>query len=414
MRLNEFFLARQPILNREQRLFAYELLFRNAETGSADVTDELAATATVIAHANELGLENVLGSALGFLNVNADVLLSDFVEILPKDRVVLEILETVTITDELVARIAQLAKSGFKFALDDVIADSPALQKILPYVSIIKVEITDMQAPQLEMLIRQFRGEGKKLLAEKVETVVQFTLCMELGFDYFQGYYFARPSIMRGKKLSPSQLSIMNLLSLVVSDADTIQIEHNIKQDASLVLMLMRLVNAPSLGISKKIASLSHALTIIGRQQLHRWLQILLYTQSPNSKQASSPLMLLAASRGKLLELITQKRHPDQRRMADKAFTVGILSLMDALFGAPMLELLGQIAVEDDVRAALLQREGFFGEMLKLAEYTEQVDQSSTDGLKSTLDKLQLTHEELLDIQLAAFEWSEQIARQTQ
>jgi EAL and modified HD-GYP domain-containing signal transduction protein len=409
-RLKEFFLARQPILNREQSLIAYELLFRGAGSGTANVTDDLEATASVIAHANELGLGNVIGSALGFVNVDAAVLMSDFVEVLPKNQAVLEILETVVVTPEIVARVAQLARTGFIFALDDVIAHSEDLQKFMPYVSIIKIEITGMGREQLQLLAQQFGGNGKKLLAEKVETLEQFNMCLDLGFDYFQGYYFARPVVMTGRKLSPSQMAIMQLMSLLVADAESSEIEHSIKQDAALGLMLLRLVNTPGLGVTRKIESLSQALIVLGRLQLQRWLQIMLYADSAKSKQMGSPLLVLATSRGKLLELMTEKLFPGKRNMADTAFTVGIMSLMDALFGTPMEELLTQIAVDEDVSRALLAREGLFGDMLKLAEYTERIEECG-DMIPEALEALDLTSDELYEIQLGAFEWSENISR---
>ena len=133
---NDFFLARQPILNRNQRLVAYELLFRSAYVGSAGVTDDVAATASVIEHATELGLENIIGGSFAFVNIDATVLMSDFVEFLPREKVVLEILETVIATDAVVARIAVLRAAGYRFALDDVVADSATIQKLLPYMDI--------------------------------------------------------------------------------------------------------------------------------------------------------------------------------------------------------------------------------------------------------------------------------------
>ncbi|HEV7855714.1 MAG TPA: EAL domain-containing protein, partial [Herminiimonas sp.] len=247
-RVKEFFLARQPILCSNQSLVAYELLFRRASAGPANVINDLSATASVIAHASELGISNVIGGALGFFNVDAAVLMCDFVNFLPCDKVVLEILETVQITPELVARVAELEKQGFTFALDDVISHSEELQQLMPLVKIIKIDITGMSKTDLTQLANHFKAQKKLLLAEKVETIEQFQDCMEMGFHYFQGYYFARPVILSGKKLAPSQLAILDLMTLIAADADTVNIEHSIKKDASLVLTLLRLVNTPGLG----------------------------------------------------------------------------------------------------------------------------------------------------------------------
>lgn len=409
-RADDFFLARQPILNREQGLFAYELLFRRATTADANVFDDLSATAAVIAHASELGMENVLGGLLGFVNVDATVMLSDFVKFLPHDKVVLEILETVKGTENVIERIAELTKAGYTFALDDVVEDSVDVQKLMPLVAIVKIDIMGMAYDRLADLSSQFKAARKKLLAEKVETLEQFQTCLGLGFDYFQGYYFAKPIIMTGKKLSSTQLKIMQLMGLLVSDADNSEIESSIKQDAALGLTLLRLVNTPALGVVHSIDSIGQALTVLGRRQLQRWLQILLYAEPGKASHSASPLLRLAVTRGKFLELITQKLYENNRSKSDIAFTVGIMSLMDTLFSATMETILEKFAVTDDVRDALLSRVGIYGDMLKLAECMERIEERG-ELLMQTMDALQLSSNDVNAMQMEAFNWSEKVAR---
>ena len=409
-RMRDFFLARQPILNREQELVAYELLFRSAAAGPANVTNDLFATASVMAHAAELGMENVIGASLGFLNVNAAVLTSDIVRFLPKEKIVLEILETVKVTDRLVARVAELAAEGYRFALDDITADTEDVQKLLPLVEVVKVDIAAMEGEKLTRLAREFKAAQKKLLAEKVENLSQFQNCLDLGFDYFQGYYFAKPFILSGKKLSPSQLAIVQLMGQLASEADTADIARTIKQDASLGLMLLRLVNTPAAGVSQRIDSLGQALTVLGRRQVQRWLQILLYAEPKKAGSASPPLLTLATTRGRMLELMAEKLQPGNRNVADLAFTVGIMSLMDVLFGMPMENILEKLSVADDVRKALQSRQGLYGDMLKLAESIERLEEAESE-IAPLLIKLQLRPDDFYEIQLAAFEWSDSIAR---
>lgn len=408
-RVKEFFLARQPILNRDQDLYAYELLFRRKVTGPADVTDDVCATATVIAHASELGLDNVIGSFLGFINVDATVLASDFIHFLPKQKVVLEILETVEVTDRIVARVEELAHAGFSFALDDVIANSDAVQRLLPVVDFVKIDITGMGLDQLSQLSGHFKRMNKTLLAEKVESLEQFQYCLDLDFDYFQGYYFARPTVLTGKKLSPSQVAIMQLMAQLISEAELAEIERSIKQDASLGLTLLRLVNTPVARAIPRIDSIAQALRLLGRQQIQRWLQILLYAETGKSKGTGSPLLALATTRGRLLELMAEKIRPGDRNMAGIAFTVGIMSLLDALFGVPMEEILKRLSVADEVRAALLSRSGIYGNMLKLVESIDQIE-TNAPMVAPLLEKLELSAERLYALQVAAFEWSDMVA----
>jgi len=409
-RVKEFFLGRQPILNRQQGLVAYELLFRSSAAGPAAVTDDLSATAAVIAHAAELGVDNVIGTSLAFINVDAQVLLSDFVQFLPKDKVILEILETVEASDRIIARVQELAQEGYRFALDDVVSDSADVRRLLPLVEVVKIDIKGVRPVDLPPLCRRLRESGKKMLAEKVEDLAEFRNCLMLGFDYFQGYYFARPTVLSGRKLSPSQLAIMQVMSQIASDADSAELEQSIKQDASLGLTLLRLVNTPAAGVAQRIDSLGQALLVLGRRQLQRWLQILLYANPGNAGSSASPLLALAVTRGRLLELIAQRLRPADRKMPEVAFTVGIMSLMDVLFGLPMERILGQLTVADEVADALLRREGFYGDMLKLAEHVEDIERGHL-AAAGLLVSLGLSNEDFYDLQVAAFEWSDKVSR---
>ncbi|MES2165237.1 MAG: EAL domain-containing protein [Pseudomonadota bacterium] len=401
---DNFFLARQPILNRGQRLVAYELLFRDARVrNEATVTDDAEATATVIAHASELGMEHVVGDQMAFVNVDAIGLMSDFIRFLPNDKVILEILETVKATPEILDRIRELKQAGFKFALDDVIGQSEDVQKFQPLCDVIKVDIKEMQPGTLPALTRVLKNPKQKLLAEKVETMEEFQQCMELGFEYFQGYYFARPVILSGKKISPSQRSVLHLLDLLNTDASSHEIERSVKHDALITLNLLRLVNTPAVGARYRINSVGHALMVLGRRQLKRWLQILLYVKNGGAQEFTSPLLQLATTRGKTLELMVEHLRPGQRVSADIGFTVGVMSLMDTLFSIHMRDVLESVNVLDEVRAALLHRSGDYGSMLTLIEHIER----NRDGkqLAQMLHQLELTPAELYAIQLAAIEW---------
>jgi c-di-GMP phosphodiesterase len=407
LRVREFFLARQPILDRNQSLVAYELLFRNTASGPASFTSDLSATAAVIAHASQLGMEKVVGQSLGYLNADAAVLMSDIFQFLPREKVVLEIVESVRVTPDFLDRVRALMDEGFRFALDDVITDSEDVRQLLPLVEIVKLDLRDMPISTLPKLVAQFKQANKKLLAEKVETREQFELCLKLGFDYFQGYYFAKPAVLSGKKLSPSQSAIMDLMALINRDADTREIERTIKKDVSLCFNLLRLVNTPAVG-TRRIDSIAQALLVLGRSQLQRWLQIMLYAEPCKKGNGATPLLTLAATRGKLLELIATRE--DGIAAGNTAFTVGIMSLMDTLFGMPMQEILDQVCVVDEVSDALLHREGRFGEMLRLVEGLEGMAEADA-ALDELIERFQLSGDDLNVLQLDAFEWGDSVAQ---
>jgi len=406
--LRNFYLARQPLLDRNQALFGYELLFRNRLDGGAEIESSLAATAGVLAHAAQLGLPRAIGDAVAFLNVDTQVLMSDIFAFLPRERTVLELDASVEASDAVLWRLAELAGHGFRFAAE-ASSHGPRLGRLLPLLDYVKVDLRTTPVVSMLSIVPRLRGTGKRLVAEKVESQTEYRTCLDLGFDYFQGYYFAKPSVLAGRTLSPSQLAVVELMNLVNSDAENSEIERAIKRDVPLSVNLLRIVNTPAAGLRQRIDSLGQALLVLGRRQLQRWLQIMLYAEPGTRGYTMTPLLMLASTRARLMELLAQRLRPGQRQVADVAFTVGIMSLMDALFSVPMVDLVEQIPVSDEVAGALVKRSGFFGELLRLAESLEQMEEGA--AMLPVLGELADSGDELVELEMAAFEWSEKVVR---
>lgn len=409
--MQNLFLGRQPILDSQQRLFGYELLFRASEDNRADITDDLAATSALISHVfAEFGVEQVLGPYLGFINADARMFHSDLIELLPHDKMVLEVLETVDITPTLVERLTELKAKGFTLALDDYIEIDTRFQPILHMIDIVKVDIQNMPAEKLGEIARNFKRYPIKLLAEKVDSPEQVKLCQTAGYVYFQGYYFAKPTIIKGRKLGQSQLSILRLMNLLINDADTLEIEKIFKTEPGLSLNLLRLVNSVSMGLSTPITSLRQAITTVGHRPLQRWLQLLLYT-NPQSGDVGGPLLQLAATRGRLMELVTTYLHSQQRDLQDRAFMTGIMSLMPALLGSPMEEVVTPLKMDQSMQDALLQRKGFLGQLLNLMEAVEQDE--NNEVRENLTCELGLNATTLNSCLAEAVSWVNQIAQQS-
>ena len=409
LRLRDFHLARQPVLDRNQALFGYELLFRGSAQGSAALDSGLAASASVIHHASQLGLARAIGDAHAFLNVDRDGLDSDIFAFLPRERTVLELTATVEPDDAVIARMGELARHGFRFAAE-ASAHGAALPRLLPVIDFVKMDLRTLPVVTLLSLAPRLRTTGKRLVAEKVESHTEYRTCLDLGFDYFQGYYFAKPSVLSSRKLSPSQVVVLELMNLITADADNSAIERVVKREVTIGLNLLRLVNTPAVGAGRRIESVSQALSLLGRRQLQRWLQILLYAEPDVRGHSQSPLLMLATTRARLMELLAQRLRPAQRNVADVAFTVGMMSLMDTLFCTPMRDIVEQIPVIDEVRAALLQRSGFFGELLTLAESLERMD-DQPDDVHAALKTLAFDGDDLAELEVSAFEWSDNVVR---
>jgi EAL and modified HD-GYP domain-containing signal transduction protein len=375
----EVFIGRQPILDRNQQTFAYDLLFRSNGPGgenAANFLDGTQASATVAANAfTEFSVADALGPYQGFIKVDRDFLFSDLINALPPQSVILEILETVEADAGVLQRCEELHAAGFILATRAATQQDPQRSTLLAQVEIIKVDISRISAVALSALINQLNPLGKELLAEKVESNEQMQRCHDLGFDYFQGYYFAHPTVITGKRLHSPQLALLRLLTLLIQDADTAEIEKHLKQEPVLTVNLLRLTNSASSGISTRITSLRHAISVLGRQQLMRWLQLLLYTSTSTATSTNNPLLQLAATRGRMMELLAEGLHTANKKehdLVDQAFMTGILSLMPALLGNSIAEVLAQLPVADRVQLALTGHGGALGKLLALVEITEQ------------------------------------------
>jgi c-di-GMP-related signal transduction protein len=405
--MQEFFLARQPIVDRHENLCAFELLFRSGNSAGAGVVDDTLATAQVMANAfGDVGVTEVLGSCKGFINLDANFLRSDLLELLPREQMVLELLESIEIDEAIIQRCRELKQQGYTLALDDVIDLGDEIRPLLDIVDVVKLDLTEIDAARLPGLVRALRQYPVKLLAEKVESREQARYCRELGFDMFQGYYFARPETLSGKNIPPSRMTLLHVLTLMLGEAGNEEIVEAFKSAPDLVYGLMRMVNSAASGLSMKITSLNQGLMVLGRRQLQRWVQLLIYS-SEHEKQAVSPLMQLAATRGKLMELIARQMRPGDQEYADRSFMAGILSLLDVLLDVPLPEVLARMNMDEEIEAVLLKRSGQMGEMLALCEKLETGNVADVRGVLG--DHPGLSADTLNNAQLGALAWANSI-----
>lgn len=407
MRSDSLYLGRQPILNRGQKIYGFELLFRNGNCEYADITDYLQACASVINDAlTGFGISGVLGRHKGFINVNRDLLLSDAVELLPKGQVVIELLESIFLDDEVVKRCRELKRKGFALALDDHVY-SAVNGPIYGQVKIVKLDVLQIRGAELQDMVTELKRWPCRLLAEKVETEETFRHCYDLGFNYFQGYYFARPALLKHARVDIPVSSLIRLLDLVLSDAETVAIEQTFRENPGLTYSLLRLVNSVSVGMREKIRTLRHAIVVLGREHLMRWILLAVYA-CRDARGVMSPLLETAAMRARLMEVLAMEDEPE-KSFGESAFLTGVLSLMDSLFEIPMEEIVTGLNVTDEVRFALLRREGDLGKLLLLAEKLEFADFSAITALAAERD---LSSDRLLAAQAEAINWSSSLSEQ--
>lgn len=406
--MKQFFLARQPILDRDGSLRAFELLFRPGNKIEAGVLDDTRATAQVMLNAfSEMGIADVLGAHKGFINLDAELLHSDTIELLPKQQVVLELLETIVIDDAVIARCRELRAMGYSLALDDVLQLGDDIKPLLEVVDVVKLDLTLIDLVLLPALVKEFKRYPVKLLAEKVEDREQARRCMEMGFDLFQGYYFARPEMLSGKRTDPSKMALLRILALMLGDAENDKIVNAFKEHPTLSYNLLCMVNSAANNLAVKISSLSHGLLVLGRRALQRWVQLLLYA-SGNGAATANPLMQLAATRARLMELIARQIRRHDPDYADRAFMVGMLSLLDVLMDEPLHDIVARMSLQDEIEAALLQRSGDIGDLLALCGELESCDAMAVQRRLSSCPGL--TADVLNGAQLEALGWANSIA----
>jgi c-di-GMP-related signal transduction protein len=400
---DHWLIGRQPILDRAGAIFAFELLFRSAQSRTAEFTDASFATANVILGAVAgFGMEELLGPHRGFVNVGRDLLFSDALEILPRDQVVLELLENVEPSHAVLQRCKLLKAAGLQLALDDHRWD-PAYEQLYPVVDFVKVDLLAATPAQVEETIEKLRGYPLALLAEKVETSEQFRRSLDLGFQYFQGYHFARPAVLEKRRFDEGGSSILKLLRLLGEDADTGQVEHAFRESPGLTYKLLVLVNSVAFGTHQKIRSVRQAITMLGRAQMRRWLQLALFA-TDDRRGLDDPLVDLAAVRASFMEKLAPL-HPSLARAPDvreQAFMIGILSLLDQVFAMPMSELVARLRLSDEVAAALEQRSGPLGTLLEVAERLEHLD---LEGAEAALAAAGIHRERAYAALRLAYSW---------
>lgn len=406
--MREVYLGKLPILDAKQNLVAHELLFRSGNHANVNVTDNSSASANVIIDAyGQLGIENVFGKRRGFIKVDADLLMSDAICLLPKKHVVFELLRSVKITDTIIGRCDELNQKGYQLALSGTTKINDEIKKLLPFIKIVKVDVNTLDEKSLMKVITEIKRWPILLMAEKVETREMARYCIALNFQMLQGFYFARPEIISGKRIDPSKLSLLKLLLLVIKDSDISDIENELKYQPGLSYNLLRMVNSAASGTTQTINSIKRAIMVLGRKQLQRWLQLLLYTANQKSDGTSDALMQTAAARGKLMEFIAIEDRPHDKNHQDRAFMVGVLSLLDALLGIEMYRIVETLSIQEDMKQALLHHRGYLGQQLALVEANET---GEIDKIMIIINELgYLSMNQFTQMQLEALAWANRI-----
>ena len=342
------FVARQPILTADEKVFGYELLFRDGVENFFRSSDSDAASRSTLNTSMLLGLDLLCDGRRAFINCTRDVLLNDYVTLLPSEQTVVEILETVPADDLVVAACHRLKEGGYTIALDDFAMKDPR-EALTDIADIIKVDLRDTSAADAAAMVKRYGPRRCRMLAEKVETRTEFDAAKKAGFLYFQGYFFRRPEILTTHEIPANRLNYLRMLTAVSQpELDVREIENVVKGEASLCYRLLRYLNSAAFGFSNEIHSVRHALAILGEREVRRWIRLVATLGAGQGK--SSELVLSAMVRARFCELLSPKIPHGNSDL----FLMGLLSLMDAILELPMSQVLDNIPIDQETKSVLL------------------------------------------------------------
>ena len=381
------FLARQPVFDKDQNVYAYELLYRSGlKRNYYDDADGDHATSLVITNGFlAIGMEAITRGKMAFINFTRNLLLKEIATVFPKELMGVEILEDVEPDAKIVATCKKLKQSGYTLILDDFVF-KPEFTPLLDFIDIIKVDFINTAPETRRTVIQQVNSKRIKFLAEKVETRAAFRQAVEMGYTYFQGYFFAEPEIIAGQALSASKMNFLRLLQQVNQpDLDYDKVEKIFKEDVTLTYKMLCYINSPYFGFPNRIRSVRHALTLIGMKEAQKWLSLI--AMSSMGADKCEELVLTSLSRANLSELLAPLVGLKER--SSELFLMGLFSLLDAFLDQPLPDILEQLPISDDIKNALVGRQGLMGEVLKLVIFYEMGDWNQVFACVSKLKSVE-------------------------
>lgn len=396
--MSDIFIGRQPIFDQHLDVYAYELLFRSGESLNANVMDGDSATSQVILNTFvNIGLDSIVGSHKAFINLTRVFLSNPDMIVAPPDQIVLEILEDIEPDEIILQTLATLKQQGHTIALDDFIYHEK-LEPFIELADIIKLDIMALDRDSIKWHVDRFKPRKIKLLAEKIETYEEFEFLKGLGFDYYQGYFFSKPTIIKGASITPNQLAVLELVAKINNPhVEVDELSQIISSDVSLSHKVLKFINSPISGLRTQIDSIQQAVVLLGLTTIKNWVTIMALATGSDKPGELSRTALVRARCCELLAKASRLSKPES------FFTVGLFSSLDAMMDRPLEELLKELPLTHDSKSALLEHKGDFGEALNCTLAMERGDFNliGFGGLDMT---------ELTDLYRQAIQWADEIA----
>ncbi|GKU25621.1 EAL and HDOD domain-containing protein [Clostridium folliculivorans] len=393
----EIFIARQPIFTRSKKVFGYELLYRNSYTNKFENIDGDLATRELLSNTAIIELSKLTEGKKAFINFTKNTLIDELPKLLPHDLVVVEILEDVELTEEVVNACKNLKAKGYTIAIDDF-SNEQDISSLVEIIDIVKVDFLLTTEEEQKVICKNLKRLNIKALAEKVETVEGFEKALKVGYDLFQGYFFSRPKIITGKHSPVAKSSFIAFIKeLKDSNSDFENLEIFIRRDPSLCYKLIKYINSAHFGMPNKINSIKQAITLLGPRELEKWAILVSFNIFTNQdyEELSKNAMVRAHFCETLCNTIDSK-------MGAAAFLVGLFSYLDVIFSTEMESLMEELPVEEEIKRALIKNDNFLYEILNVAIKYEAMD---SDEIIKFNKKYNIGIETLSNIYLECLEW---------
>ena len=406
--------ARQPLVDAEGLLCGFELVAREPLAGEgaaapdADPASRRAASDAALAQTLALigasGVHAALGGHRGYLSVNRALLVADDLARISPERYFFQLPPDIVVDAELTARLVALHGKRYRFVLDRVSAPDATFAKLLPYVYAVKIDVAKVAPDLLAKLADALKSAGKILIARGVDSQDMFERAKAARFDVFQGYFFARADKRASRRASAPRQALLNLLRLLSADPSVAQLEAELKLNPVLVMHIMRLANSGEASIGRKVATLRDAINATGTNRIARWTQLLLYADGRKVRLEDDPLVQLAATRARFMEMAAARLTQANRKVVDAAFLTGVFSLVDAVFGDTLEATLDALMLAGHIRAAILRHEGLLGTLLAAVQSLERADWAALEQMSATLAPF--TPAELAELAITSAAWA--------
>ncbi|WP_297432364.1 EAL domain-containing protein [Sulfurimonas sp.] len=373
--MQNIYLARQPILDLNARICAYEVLFRDMNKESVITGDRYASAAVISNVLNKFGKKELLEDKRGFVKIDEKFLLNDIIFSVPKEFFVFDLLEYVAITERVVERLAHLADEGYVLGLNDTQLTLNTFEKyahVLKYLSFFKLDFERGLDDDTSFYIKELKKYNIQVIASKVEDHESYEIAKKLGADCFQGYFFAKPKILENAKYEASQFDVLKLYNLLMQDTSIDEITTEFEKSPEITVQLLQFMNSGAFHFRNKISSIHHVITLMGRVTLAKWLMLMIYSKSLSKNKNHKPLMLMVQNRIELMEIILKDVEPNVKSdRLGEAYLVAVLSLIDTIFSMKLEDILEGINISESVKEALLDYNNIFGEILQVILFIE-------------------------------------------